>query len=232
MIKLFFNVLLCAAIASLFGCSGTLPSDFDAEKTSTEVGSVTSSLLNSMSSGDVAATYSSLLDEKVKEKMSLEKFQSLAQTIASKLGAFRNLQTANRVDFDPHRGGILVRTTYTAHFEKGDGEVSVAALKEGDQWRVLSFGVNSPLLSNDPANSRQNTEVYVANSDLVMPGSHVALFDSKLGNKPLIEDAVVLNVRWKVSASSSHEGFVTFALTPAEASAVKASDGLSIKALK
>jgi len=114
----------------------------------------------------------------------------------------------------------------------GDAAVTMAVSKAHDQWRIVSFGVNSPLLSNDPASHRQAIELYVSRSDLIVPGTHASIVLSKLGDKVLVPDVLVLNARWKVSLSSQHEGFVTVLLTPTEMESVKGVEDLSLRALK
>ena len=51
-------------------------------------------------------------------------------------------------------------------------------------------------------------------------------------DKVLVDDAQVLNVRWKVSVANPQQGFVTLALSETDAAAIKDADNLSVKARK
>ena len=148
------------------------------------------------------------------------------------MGKFKSLEHGGVSTFDPNSGGSLARVPYVGHFEKGDGNITVIASVAGGQWRIVSFNVNSPLLLDNPADYRQNVEIYVADSDMVMPGAHVKVVARSPSDKVLVEDAVVLDARWKVTTEQSHEGFVTLSLSADGESAVKKTEGLSVKAIK
>lgn len=218
-----------AIVTFLAGCSPSLPPDSGLEKIETDVNQLTVSLFKSMSDGAEVSAFETLLDDKAREKISSDAFVAMSKKIASKLGALKSLESGGRSDFDPYSGGLLARVMYVGHFEKGDGDISIAAVKLNDRWRIMSFNINSPLLLDNPKDYRERVELYVSNSDLVMPGAHAKVVAQKLGNKVLVADAQVLNVRWKVSATNAHEGFITMALSQAEAAAVKDAQDLAVK---
>lgn len=224
--------LLILTIALLVGCSPGLPGNFDIEKTESEVNHLTRSLFESMSDDTEAKAYETLLDDKAKEKISAEAFVTVSKTIASKLGALKSLDVGSRSDFDPYDGGLLARVMYVGHFEKGDGDIAIGAFLLKGSWRILSFNVNSPLLSANPPGYRKNVELYVTNSDLVMPGTHIRVVRRDQDDKVVVDDAQVLNVRWKVSLTNAHEGFVTVSLSESEAAAIKDAGDLSVKSKK
>jgi hypothetical protein len=162
----------------------------------------------------------------------VDAFVTISRKIDSKLGALKSFDSGGRSDYDPYSGGWLARVTYIGHFEKGDGNIAISALFVDGQWRIMSFNVNSPLLHDNPADYRQKVELYVTDSDLVMPGAHVKVVARNSNDKVLIEDAQVLNVRWKLSTANAHEGFVTLALSKEEESIVGKAGEVSVKSAK
>lgn len=210
------------------GCSRQPPS-IDFQRAEADVNRLTVSLFGAISNGAEENAYQTLLDAKVKEKVSVGTFVTASRKIVSSLGALKSLDNGGRSDYDPYLGGWLARVTYVGHFEKGDGNIAISALFLNDQWRIMSFNVNSPLLYGNPADYRQRVELYVINSDLVMPGSHVKVVARNLNDKVLVEDAQVLYVRWKISATNAQEGFVTVVLSKEEEAAVKTGGELSVK---
>jgi hypothetical protein len=224
--------LILLTVGLIVGCSSSMPGKFDPEKVDSDVKQLTVSLFESMSNGTEAQAYKTLVDDKAREKMSAEAFATMSKTMFSKLGALKSLEAGPRSDYDPYAGGLLARVMYVGHFEKGDGDIAIGALSVNGSWRILSFNVNSPLLSANPSDYRRNVEIYVADSDLVMPGAHVKVVARDKDGKVLIDDALVLNVRWKVSIANPQEGFVTVALSESEAAAIKDAGDLAIKAKK
>ncbi|QBB72250.1 hypothetical protein ELE36_18790 [Pseudolysobacter antarcticus] len=224
--------LIILTVILLVGCSPGIPANFDFEKTESEVNHLSSSLFEAMSNGTEATAYETLLDEKAKKNISLEAFVAMSKAIISKLGAFKSLEAGSRSDYDPRDGGLLARVAYVRHFENGNGDITIGALLLKGSWRILSFNVNSPLLSANPSGYRKNVELYVTNSDLVMPGAHIRVMAHDRSDKILVDDAQVLNVRWKVSLTNAQEGFVTVSLSESEAAAIKNAGELSVKSRK
>jgi hypothetical protein len=230
--NIFVSSLCFLTLGFVVGCSPGVPEKFDSEKASLEVKHLTLSLFGSMSDATEAKAYKALLDDSAREKISAEAFAAMSKTILSKLGKLKSLEVGPRSDYDPYAGGVLAHVTYVGRFENGDGDIAIGALSVNGSWRILSFNVNSRLLSANPSDYRKNVELYVADSDLVMPGAHVKVVERDNVGKTLIEDAQVLNVRWKLSVAHRQEGFVTVGLSETEAGLIKDAGDLAVKAKK
>jgi len=71
---------------------------------------MTSNLLRAMSDGDAATAsiYDRLVDDRAKQKMTLAQFQAMSRNLIAKLGAFKELDLANRTDVSPGLGRVDV----------------------------------------------------------------------------------------------------------------------------
>jgi hypothetical protein len=224
------RIFLLPWILFLFACSQGLSSNVDIDKVQADVQALTVSLFDSMSKGTARDAYHSILDEKARGKISETNFVTMCNTIGAKLGELKSLEPGARTDVDPYSGGMLARLSYTGHFKNGDADIAIAAFSAEGRMTILSFNVNSPLLLANASDYRRNVELYVTKADLVMPGAHAKVIALEEDGKVLVEDAVVLNVRWKVAATNEREGFVTVALSATDAAAVSGTHSLSVRA--
>lgn len=207
-------------VTVVVACSPAFALDYD--KAFSEVEKLTLRLGQMMTDGREAEVYDSLMHEAVKEKVPIDNFHSIASKLSKKLGRLKSI-SSNRLDLNPTKDGLLARGIYVGTFERGKADISIIALNSNGQWSVTRFNANSPLLYDDRSEYKRRVEVYVVDSDFVLPGQKVVL----MGKNNLVEDELlsesiqVLRTRWKVSISDRKEGFVTLALSEKDQELIK-----------
>ncbi len=125
---------------------------------------------------------------------------------------------------------------YQAEFEKGAGTIFAVFEKTQDDWLLLRLRIESPQLMDDPSQFREGVELFVENSEPVLPGAMIDILNQDTEPPTVaVGNVEVLNVRWKVVDPSSKPtypaaGFVTIRVTNDQASKLKSVKAISIKA--
>jgi len=139
------------------------------------------------------------------------------------------------LDIDSAAGTVAASASYRATFERGAGTIFVVFEQAGGDWLLLRLKVDAPELLDDPAQYREVIEILVENSDPVVPGTIVDLYNtSQEPPKLLIEGLRVLNVRWKMVGPGSApafpaSGFVGLSLTKEQVDAVEEARRVSVR---
>ncbi|QDU54570.1 hypothetical protein [Aeoliella mucimassa] len=203
------------------------------EKANAAVSDEVDQLFRDIQAEKIKQIYEQTLSPKFREVATLEEFETITERLRTRLGALQS-KTISTSEVNPYEGTLVASANYEATFEKGAGSLLVSFEQQGDEWQLLRLRVNAPQLLDDPSTFRQPTELFVDNSEPVMPGAMVDLVDKTVDPpKVVLENVQVLNVRWKVSGPSSKptapaSGFVTVGLKPEEASTIKSIDSLSV----
>jgi hypothetical protein len=206
----------------------------DLEASSDEISSVVDAIFRSINEGKAETLYETATAPKFREVASLVAFESICERVQSRLGTLLSKQSS-RLDLNPMADSVVASASFQAQFEHGAGTIFVVLERQGDEWLLLRLNVNAPELLDDPTQFREMVEVFVVDSDPVLPGSSVDILDTAFKPpKAIAESVSVVNVRWKVTDPSSKprfpaRGFVTIGLTKDQANAVKGVQTLSVR---
>ena len=206
----------------------------EVEATLTAVSSRVDELFRAISDGQVQRVYEEFTSPKFREAATFEKFKSICDRVTTRLGRLQKKESS-RFDMDPVENTFIASATYEATFDLGSGTLFVVFQKQDDKWLLLRLNVNAPELLDDPKTFQQPTEIYVENSEPVMPGTMVDLLDTAVNPpKVVVQNVRVLYVRWKLDDPSKPPhapatGFVTIGLKLDQTDAVKQSKTLSVR---
>lgn len=191
-------------------------------------------LFRAISNGEVQHVYDTFTSPKFRGVATVEQFASICSRVNTRLGSLRSKESS-RFDLNPVDGTFVASATYKATFELDSGILFVVFQKVDDEWLLLRLNVNAPKLLDDPNTFQQPTEIYVENSEPVLPGTMVDLLGT-VEDPPnvIIENVRVLNVRWKVDDPSTPlkapaKGFVTIDLKPDQMKAVESSGSVTVR---
>jgi hypothetical protein len=191
-------------------------------------------VFRAISNGHVQRVYEKFTSPKFREVATLEQFTSICDRVNTRLGSLRRKESS-RFDIDPIDDTFVASATYKAKFDLGSGTLFVVFQKIDDDWLLLRLNVNAPELLDDPNTFQQPTEVYVENSEPIVPGTMVDLLDTaEVPPKVVLENVRVLNVRWKVDGpftppKAPAKGFVTIGLKPDQTKTVESSKTLAVR---
>ncbi len=189
-------------------------------------------LFSRMAAGTFAETYETETTPEFRSVTPLDKYKKLGDRVRERLGALKD-KSIMGVNIVPQGGDLYANIQYKATFEQDKGTVMALFKKVDGSWKVQQIRINAPKMLDDPSKFRERIEIYVENAQPVMPGTRVDLVDGEKPPNVLVGNAQVLNVRWKSAGPFDKpkfpaKGFVTFALTNAEKSAIKGVEGISI----
>ena len=94
--------------------------------------------------GSYDAAYESF-DDNLKQVIPKEKHRAMLNAIYKKLGKLESKQVKNvQTGFDT--SGKWVKIEYSAQFTQGEATLRFGLRKSGDQYKIIEFNYNSPLL--------------------------------------------------------------------------------------
>lgn len=213
------------------------PAVAEMEAVSAAISARVDEIFKAIHEGQVQRVYESFTHPRFREVASLQQFAPLCDRVKTRLGPLRSKQ-ASQFEINPIDGSLVASGSYHAVFEHGSGTVFVVFQKTDNNWLLLRLNVNAPELLDDPATFQQPTELYVENSEPVLPGTMVDLLDVSVEPaKVVLSNVRVESVRWKISdpgtpLKAPAKGFVTIVLKADQVTAMKSAKSPAVRSHK
>jgi rubrerythrin len=138
----------CLTIIGLLSCGGLLFFGYRAATDS--AGPQIDHLFAAIENGTFGDTYETDTTPELRAAASKQQYEEIGDAVATRLGRLKS-KSLQSFNVQQHNAESLIDVKYNAEFENGKGTISAKLKREGDQWKFVSFHVNSPVFQQDLA---------------------------------------------------------------------------------
>ena len=103
-----------------------------------------------MESDDFAETYDTDTAPEFRQQTSKQQYADIGMAVKNRLGRLKS-KSMTAFNMRQFNADSYVDVTYNASFEKAKGTIAAKMKKQGNQWKVVSLRVNSPVFEKDLA---------------------------------------------------------------------------------